>query len=130
MGRLEAIVALVDEALVITALVIVGVYAGYAAGLIDADTAVLIGGFVAVAVGVVVYLVARAHSRRPGVGPEALIGEVGEAVEDLDPEGMVLVEGELWRARARGGRVRRGEKVRVVEVDGLTLVVERADSTP
>ena len=130
MGRLEAVVALVDEALIITAIVIAGVYAGYAAGLMDSDTAIAIGGAVSLAVGVIVYLVVRAHSREPSVGPEALVGQVGEAVDELNPEGMVRVEGELWRARSRSGRIGRGERVRVVGVDGLTLIVEREGGGP
>jgi membrane protein implicated in regulation of membrane protease activity len=33
--------------------------------------------------------------------PLRLVGRVGSVERTLDPEGFVLVEGELWRARAR-----------------------------
>jgi membrane protein implicated in regulation of membrane protease activity len=56
------------------------------------------------------------HRRRPAVGVEALVGV--EAV--VDPDGWVRVQGELWRARGAAP----GDRVRVVAVDGLTLVVE------
>ena len=70
--------------------------------------------------------VVKAHRRKPKAGKEELIGEVGKVVEDLDPEGVVKLHGELWKARSRDGSVIRvGEEVRVVEVNGLTLTVER-----
>ncbi len=69
--------------------------------------------------------VVKAHRRRPEAGKEELIGEVGEVVEDLDPEGVIKLHGELWKARSRDGRVIRvGEEVKVVEVNGLVLTVE------
>jgi membrane-bound ClpP family serine protease len=47
----------------------------------------------------------------------------------LDPEGMVLVEGELWHARARKTRIEVGAKVTVVAIDGLTLRVKEKEVT-
>ena len=37
----------------------------------------------------------------------------------------MLVHGELWRAVARGGPIEEGARVRVVDVHGLTLTVEK-----
>ena len=61
------------------------------------------------------------------VGVRRLIGAHGIATEDLSPSGWVRVTGELWRAEARRGTdaVRRGAVVRVREVRGMTLLVER-----
>lgn len=65
----------------------------------------------------------------PTVGRDSMIGEVGEARTDLDPEGVVVVRGAPWRARTHRGRpVARGGPVRVVAVDQLVLEVE-ADSS-
>jgi len=61
--------------------------------------------------------------RRPvSVGPQTIVGEVGEARRD----DLVFVHGELWRARpANGGPLRPGQRVRVAGVDpGLVLEVE------
>ncbi|WP_456422834.1 NfeD family protein [Thermococcus sp.] len=70
--------------------------------------------------------VVKAHRRKPETGREELVGEVGRVVEDLNPEGMIRVHGELWRAISKDGSpVRVGEAVKVVEVRGLTLVVEK-----
>ena len=62
------------------------------------------------------------HRRRSAVGAEALVGRTAEAVGD----GWVRVHGELWRAVGATG-LEPGERVRVLAVDGLTLVVERPD---
>jgi membrane protein implicated in regulation of membrane protease activity len=63
--------------------------------------------------------------RRAQVGPETLIGATGRVVAPCLPLGQVRLQGELWRARCdEGADV--GEEVRVLELDGLTLVVERA----
>ncbi|AFL95828.1 hypothetical protein CL1_1631 [Thermococcus cleftensis] len=72
--------------------------------------------------------VVRAHRKKPEAGKEELIGEVGKVVEDVDPEGVVKLRGELWKAESRDGRrIPVGEKVKVVEVRGLTLIVEKVD---
>ena len=62
--------------------------------------------------------------RRPVVGAEALIGEVGVTTTALDPTGQVRVVGELWQARSDHA-VAAGERVviRALEPD-LTLMVE------
>jgi len=75
---------------------------------------------VAVAAGV------RALTAPSAVGGPALVGQTGVARGALSPEGQVLVHGELWRAVARGAPVPEGSRVRVVDVNGLTLTVEKA----
>jgi membrane-bound serine protease (ClpP class) len=59
--------------------------------------------------------------RRPvSVGPQTIVGEVGEARRD----DLVFVHGELWRARpAGGGPLHPGQQVRVAGV-GPELVLE------
>ncbi len=56
-----------------------------------------------------------------------LVGRVAIVERALEPEGFVLVDGELWRARLRGGAgvVRERESVRVVGASGYVLEVER-----
>lgn len=69
------------------------------------------------------YPAMRAVFRAPP--PAWPIGARAEAVERLAPGGYVRVNGELWKARARGGDVEPGDEVVVREADGLTLVVEK-----
>lgn len=56
-----------------------------------------------------------------------LIGEPGQVRSMLNPEGFVLVGGEVWRARTGdGSRMRVGEDVIVESVEGTLLIVRGA----
>jgi membrane-bound serine protease (ClpP class) len=70
----------------------------------------------------------EARHRPVASGPEHLIGEVAVVRESLDPVGQVFVEGALWRARTDPGSepIETGYRVKVDELDGLTLVVSAA----
>lgn len=58
---------------------------------------------------------------------EHVIGAMGVAATDLRPEGTVRVTGEPWSAASADGDViRAGERVIVLDMEGLTLRVERA----
>ena len=84
-------------------------------------TAVIVGGG-AVLAGRLAW---RARRATPVSGRELLIGHetvIRRTVDDL--AGQVLVEGSWWTARSRGEPLQEGETVRVVGVDGLTLIVE------
>ena len=63
--------------------------------------------------------------KRPVVsGSEELIGSSGEVLEDFDgKDGWARVHGETWRIRSRQPLVR-GQKIRVVRMDGLVFDVE------
>ncbi|MGH9011761.1 MAG: NfeD family protein [Acidimicrobiia bacterium] len=65
----------------------------------------------------------------PTVGRDSMIGELGEARTELNPDGVVTVRGAPWRARTHRGRpVSPGGAVRVVAVDRLVLEVEPGDA--
>jgi membrane-bound serine protease (ClpP class) len=66
----------------------------------------------------------RARRSKVVTGLQGMIGAVGEARSDIDPEGKVFVQGELWNAHA-GSRVGIGEHVVVRKVEGLDLEVEK-----
>jgi membrane protein implicated in regulation of membrane protease activity len=67
----------------------------------------------------------RAYEDGSPAGTETLIGQVGIAKQPLAPEGLVLIGGELWRARVQGGQsVQPGDRVHVVgTADGFVLLV-------
>jgi len=67
----------------------------------------------------------RAHLRKPTTGKEGLVGAIGIASEDLNPSGTIMVEGELWSAESVSGLIEKGEKVKVLEVKGMLLKVEK-----
>jgi len=61
-------------------------------------------------------------------GREGMVGEEGVVRQPLDPRGKVFVRGELWDAVAEpggggGGELAAGDRVRVEDVEGLTLRV-------
>src|SRR5207247_9652078 len=66
-----------------------------------------------------------AARRQPAfVGGDSLVGALGEAREELAPEGLVFVSGALWKAKA-ASPIPAGTAVRVVGRDGLQLQVAR-----
>lgn len=71
------------------------------------------------------------HSRsRPVVsGREQMIGSTAEAVTAFDSAGTVRVHGEMWSARSTAP-VRAGQRVRVTDIEGLTLQVSPDESEP
>jgi len=69
----------------------------------------------------------RARRNKVVTGKRGLIGAVGEARTDIDPEGKVFVLGELWNAHAPS-RVGIGEPIVVRNVEGLELEVEKQRS--
>ena len=86
-----------------------------------APTIVLVAGFFVV----VSTLAYRAYRSRPRGGMDGLIGEVGLVKESIDPEGLIFVHGEYWRAKS-GDTIEEGERVEVESADGLVLRVKRA----
>jgi membrane-bound serine protease (ClpP class) len=77
--------------------------------------------FLAAFVGFAIYKVLQVRKKKPEYSIE---GKKARAVEDLDPEGFVIFEGEYWKARSRSGRIEKGSEVNVVGKEGPALVVE------
>jgi membrane-bound serine protease (ClpP class) len=72
-----------------------------------------------------VRLAVRARRLKSKLGPSALVGSQARAMEALNPEGHVLVEGEIWRAVA-SVPVPAGAPLRVTGLDKYLLHVEPA----
>ena len=85
----------------------------------------LIGGM-AVAAAIVMLLTAgmfmRSRRTRVVTGVEQLLDEPAVALEDFESVGRVDIHGETWRALTRTP-VRKGARLKVLRVDGLTLEV-------
>jgi membrane-bound serine protease (ClpP class) len=81
----------------------------------------LAGGLLAL----VLVAIVSSRSHGPMIGGDAVRRREG-VVDDWDgKEGWVIVEGERWRARS-DKPLRPGDRIRVIEVDGLVLVVKQA----
>ncbi len=75
----------------------------------------------------IIWLVVRTHMRKPTTGKKGMIGLVGEARCDLAPEGSVYVRGEYWTGISvdPGVKIKKGNKVEVVEMEGMVIKVEK-----
>src|SRR6195256_541667 len=85
----------------------------------------LIGGIAAASGAILILAVGMVvRGRRVPVvtGREQMIGAAGEALEDFEGEGWARVRGESWRVRTQKP-VRRGERLRVIAMEGLVLTV-------
>ncbi len=86
-------------------------------------TAVSVGLFFAV----VLRKVLRIRQMPPAQGVEVIVGQTGIAIgAGLNPDGIVRVSSEEWRATsADGSPIPPGATVRVIRLDGLVLTVDR-----
>jgi membrane-bound serine protease (ClpP class) len=90
----------------------------------------LVGVFISLAFAVLSGMPTMVRTRfsTPTIGREWMIGEAGEAVTAVAPDGTVRVQDALWRARTnRATPLAAGEAVVVAGLDGLVLEVESAD---
>ena len=83
--------------------------------LVAVTSAVIFGG--------VVWLALRARGRAVVSGREQMLDETGETLEAFADHGRVRVHSEEWQARTNA-RLRRGQRIKVVGMEGLTLIVE------
>jgi membrane-bound serine protease (ClpP class) len=67
----------------------------------------------------------RSHRQVVIATMRALLGAEGEALSWQGQHGRILIKGETWRARA-AAPLRPGTRVKVIDRDGLVLVVEPA----
>jgi len=75
----------------------------------------------------VFFAIAGSRSQGPLIGAEAIKKRVGTVQDWENGEGHVIVDGERWKARA-DKPLSPGDEIKVVDMDGLVLVVKRAAS--
>ncbi len=85
-----------------------------------APTVLLVGGFFVIVAG----LAFRAYRSKPRSGTEGLMGEIGVVKEKIDPEGLVFVHGEYWRAQS-DEPIEVDERIEVTGMRGLVLKVRK-----
>lgn len=72
---------------------------------------------------------------QPGVGADRLVGLEGIVTSTIDPDdtdrrGRINAHGEVWGATSKSGQViPQGAHVRIVEVSGTRVIVERSDAS-
>ena len=66
----------------------------------------------------------KAQRAKPAMGLEAMIGEIGQSLSELNPGGTVRMHGEIWKAISAAGLIPEGRKVVVTGFLNFTLQVE------
>jgi len=72
---------------------------------------------------VVLSFAVRARKQPVVTGQEEFIGNTGVAMINFEKQGRIRFEGEIWNAETNH-KIKQGQKVRIVKVQGLTLDVE------
>jgi membrane-bound serine protease (ClpP class) len=77
----------------------------------------------------IMMIAVRAQKAPIRTGEESMSGRMGTARTDLSPKGSVQVGGELWSAELEDDRERvpMGSRVQVVRVEGLRIIVRKAE---
>jgi len=71
----------------------------------------------------------KIQRKKPIFGKESMIGMIGTARTDLNPNGQVFLHGEIWQATTSDEKpVKKGEQVIVEALDGLRLIVKKTDT--
>jgi membrane-bound serine protease (ClpP class) len=65
----------------------------------------------------------RLRRQKARTGEEELLGSIGVALQDFATTGRVRVHSESWQA-STAAPVKKGQRVRIVAIDGLSLVVQ------
>ena len=102
--------------------------------MLSSGNVAIVGGAAIISLGTAALTVkAMYEARKAGkyaspTDPKRLVGQVGTATTELNPRGSVLIAGEQWTAVTDSGSpVSSGERVIILEVEGLVLRVFRAD---
>ncbi|MDD4335267.1 MAG: nodulation protein NfeD [Desulfotomaculaceae bacterium] len=78
----------------------------------------------AILLSIIVMGVSRIRRHKPVHGEVEFQNKTAYAVTELDPGGMIRIRGEIWQAMAKNGHtILQGEKVKVLERQGMTLFV-------
>jgi membrane-bound serine protease (ClpP class) len=77
---------------------------------------------------VAIALSLRAQKNKPTTGEEGMVGEKGQAVGELNPNGSIKIRGEFWNAKSKSDNIPAGSTVEVTAIERMLLIVEQRDS--
>lgn len=85
------------------------------------SASVIVSGFLII----VIRAVYKVHRQKPTTGEAGITGETAVVCQDLNPQGLVKVSGEIWKAVSRDGKkIKKGQEVKIISLKGLTLMVK------
>lgn len=88
------------------------------------ETALLIYIAILIIAGFCYYVMFQSMRTKAKTGLEGMIGREAVVIEDIDPEGKIRFNDEIWTATSRGGEIAEGRRIRIVGANGLVLLVE------
>ena len=85
------------------------------------SASVIVSGFLII----VIRAVYKVHRQKPTTGEAGITGETAVVCQDLNPQGLVKVYGEIWKAvSVDGKKIKKGQEVKIISLKGLTLLVK------
>jgi len=85
------------------------------------SASVIVSGFLII----VIRAVYKVHRQKPTTGEAGITGETAVVYQDLNPQGLVKVYGEIWKAvSVDGEKIKKGQEVKIISLKGLTLLVK------
>lgn len=59
-----------------------------------------------------------------------MVGTIGIAIENLNPEGLIKTHGEIWKGLSLDNKtIKKGSAVKIISVEGLLLHVVQIENT-
>jgi len=93
----------------------------------DVDIPLYLLIIIGLAAGTVIFFIHRAIvpslRRKKIAGKEGMIGLIGEVTQSLNPQGVIRVGDEYWKAKSLSGDIDIGEEVEIINIDGLRVEV-------
>jgi membrane-bound serine protease (ClpP class) len=88
---------------------------------------ILVALIIGISFAIIVGFALRAMKKPVITGQEGMRGQAGVARTNIDPRGQVQSGAELWTAELAEGadRIRKGEKVEIVRVEGVKVIVKK-----
>ncbi|MFZ3106882.1 MAG: nodulation protein NfeD [Candidatus Hydromicrobium sp.] len=85
------------------------------------SASVIVSGFLII----VIRAVYKVHRQKPVTGEAGITGETAVVCQDLNPQGLVKVYGEIWKAVSEDGKkIKKGQEVKIISLKNLTLMVK------
>jgi membrane-bound serine protease (ClpP class) len=89
------------------------------------SASVVVSGFLII----VIRATYKVHRLKPITGEAGIIGETALVCQELNPDGLVRVNGEIWKAVSQDGKkIKKGREVEILSLKGLTLKVKILNS--
>jgi membrane-bound serine protease (ClpP class) len=85
------------------------------------SASVVVSGFLII----VIRATYKVHRQKPITGEAGIIGETAVVCQELNPKGLIKINGEIWKAVSQDGKkIKKGLEVEILSLKGLTLKVK------